>query len=428
MKEIARIVAAAPDVPAKPSGSVADRLARLMRPGALTLAALPPLSLYVHVPWCIRKCPYCDFNSHAVRGASPSLPSDADNLPQQRYVDALVADLEAALPFVWGRRIHTIFIGGGTPSLFEPAQIERLVAAIRARLPLEPGCEITMEANPGTFERDRFRAFRDAGVTRLSIGVQSFDDRRLAALGRAHDAAEARAAIDEARHAFETFNIDLMYALPGQTLVDCESDLAAALAFEPPHLSLYQLTIEPNTFFARHPPPLPDDDLAFAMLDRIVERTAEAGLERYEVSAYAKPGHRAHHNLNYWEFGDYLGIGAGAHGKLSFAHRIVRQVRLRDPAAYMAGAEAGQAVASESEVARVDLSFEFMLNALRLKDGFALARFGERTGLPLSAIGKPLAEAERRGFVTRDLRHVVPTPHGFDFLNDLLELFLPPAA
>ena len=428
MKEIARIVAARPDVPTKPSGSVADRLARLMRPGALTLAALPPLSLYVHIPWCIRKCPYCDFNSHAVRGTAPSLPSDPDDLPQQRYVDALVADLEAALPFVWGRRIHTIFIGGGTPSLFEPAQIERLLAAIRARLPLEPGCEITMEANPGTFERDRFRAFRDAGVTRLSIGVQSFDDGRLAALGRVHDAAEARAAIDEARHAFETFNIDLMYALPGQTLDDCGADLAAALAFEPPHLSLYQLTIEPNTFFARHPPPLPDDDLAFAMLDRIVERTAEAGLERYEVSAYARPGHRARHNLNYWEFGDYLGIGAGAHGKLSFAHRIVRQVRLRDPAAYMAGAEAGQAVASESEVARADLAFEFMLNALRLKDGFALARFGERTGLPLSAIDKPLAEAERRGFVTRDLHHVVPTPHGFDFLNDLLELFLPPAA
>src|ERR1035441_1460417 len=342
-----------------PRGSVAERLARLVRPGALTLAALPPLSLYVHVPWCIRKCPYCDFNSHAVRGSR-------DDLPQQRYVDALVADLEAALPLVWGRRIHMIFIGGGTPSLFEPAQVERLLAAIRARLPLEPGCEVTLEANPGSFERDRFRAFRAAGVTRLSIGVQSFDDARLAALGRVHDAAEARAAITEAQGAFATFNIDLMYALPGQTLSDCEADLAAALAFEPPHLSVYQLTIEPNTLFAKHPPPLPDDDLAFAMLDRIAERTAEAGLERYEVSAYARPGHRSRHNLNYWEFGDYLGIGAGAHGKLSFAHRVVRQVRLRDPAADMAGAEAGQAVASESEVARAELPFEFMLNALRL--------------------------------------------------------------
>jgi putative oxygen-independent coproporphyrinogen III oxidase len=415
------IVAAPVKAASVPSGSVAERLARLMRPGSITLTALPPLSLYVHVPWCIRKCPYCDFNSHAVRGSPEAVP-------QQRYVDALIADLEEALPFVWGRRIHTIFIGGGTPSLFEPVQIERLVAAIRARLPLEPGCEITLEANPGSFERDRFRAFRAAGVTRLSIGVQSFDDARLAALGRVHDAAEARAAITEAKSAFETFNIDLMYALPGQTLADCEADLAAALAFEPPHLSVYQLTIEPNTFFATHPPPLPDDDLAFAMLDRIAERSAAAGLERYEVSAYARPGHRSRHNLNYWEFGDYLGIGAGAHGKLSFAHRVVRQIRRRDPAAYLAGAEAGSALASESEVARRELAFEFMLNALRLKEGFALARFGERTGLPLSAIEAPLAEAERRGLITRDLQHVVPTPHGFDFLNDLLELFLPVAA
>jgi putative oxygen-independent coproporphyrinogen III oxidase len=413
-----RIAAAPAEAAAALAGSVAERLAQLLRPGALTLAALPPLSLYVHVPWCIRKCPYCDFNSHVVRGSR-------DDLPQQRYVDALIADLEAALPFVWGRRIHTIFIGGGTPSLFEPAQIERLLGGVRARLPLEPGCEITLEANPGSFERDRFRAFRAAGVTRLSIGVQSFDDARLAALGRAHDAAEARAAITEAQSAFATFNIDLMYALPGQTLADCEADLTAALAFEPPHLSIYQLTIEPNTFFAKYPPPLPDDDLAFAMLERIAERIAEAGLERYEVSAYARPGHRARHNLNYWEFGDYLGIGAGAHGKLSFAHRVVRQVRLREPAAYMAGAEAGQAIASEAEVARAELPFEFMLNALRLNEGFAVARFGERTGLPLSAVEAPLAEAERRGLVVRDLRRVVPTRRGFDFLNDLLELFLP---
>ncbi|MDQ2735864.1 MAG: radical SAM family heme chaperone HemW [Pseudomonadota bacterium] len=396
-----------------------------MRPGALTLAALPPLSLYVHVPWCIRKCPYCDFNSHAAPGRLTAGVATGNELPQQRYVDALVADLEAALPFVWGRRIHTVFIGGGTPSLFEPAQIERLIAAVRARLPLEPGCEISLEANPGSFERDRFRAFRDAGVTRLSIGVQSFDDARLVALGRVHGAAEARAAIAEAQSAFETFNIDLMYALPGQTLGDCEADLAAALAFEPPHLSVYQLTIEPNTFFAKHPPQLPDDDLAFAMLDRITERSAEAGLERYEVSAYARPGHRARHNLNYWEFGDYLGIGAGAHGKLSFAHRIVRQVRLRDPAAYMTGAETGRAVASESEVARTELAFEFMLNALRLKDGFELVRFSERTGLPMSTLAAPLAEAERRGLIVRDLTHVRPSALGFDFLNDLQQLFLP---
>ncbi|MGZ5156483.1 MAG: radical SAM family heme chaperone HemW [Caldimonas sp.] len=414
-----RVVAAAPAAAAPPGASVAERLAGFMRAGSLSLAALPPLSLYVHVPWCLKKCPYCDFNSHAVRGPLAELP-------QRRYVDALVADLEAALPFVWGRRVQTIFIGGGTPSLFDPAEIERLLAAIRARLPLEPGCEITLEANPGTFERERFRAFRAAGVTRLSIGMQSFDDARLEALGRVHDAAQARAAIGEAVEAFETFNVDLMYALPGQSLAACEGDLAAALAFAPPHLSVYQLTIEPNTWFAKHPPSgVPDDDTAFAMLDKIAERTGAAGLDRYEVSAYARPGHRSRHNLNYWEFGDYLGIGAGAHGKLSFPHRVVRQVRLRDPAAYMAGAEAGAALASESEVARSDLPFEFMLNALRLREGFEIARFAERTGLSPSAIERPLAEAERRGLVVRDLHRVRPSERGFDFLNDLLELFLP---
>jgi len=372
----------------------------------------------VHLPWCIRKCPYCDFNSHALRG-------DLEALPQRRYVDALIVDLEAALPFVWGRRVHTIFLGGGTPSLFDPAEIGRLLAAVRARLPLEPGCEITLEANPGTFERERFHGYAEAGVTRLSIGVQSFDDARLHALGRVHDAAQARAAIEEAKAAFATFNVDLMYALPGQTPAECAADVAATLAFAPPHLSIYHLTIEPNTLFAHARPALPDDDTAAAMLDRIVAATAAAGLDRYEVSAFARAGHRSRHNVNYWEFGDYLGIGAGAHGKISFAHRIVRQVRLRDPAAYLAGAERGAAVASEVEVARADLAFEFMLNALRLKDGFALARFAERTGLPLSAIERPLAEAERRGLVERDLQSVRPTPLGFDFLSDLQQLFLP---
>jgi putative oxygen-independent coproporphyrinogen III oxidase len=413
--------AAGPISPTSPIGSADERLARFMRPGVSTLAALPPLSLYVHIPWCLKKCPYCDFNSHAMgeTGGTGSGP------PESRYVDALIADLEAALPFVWGRRVHTVFIGGGTPSLFAPASIERLVAAIRARLPLEPGCEITMEANPGTFERDRFRAFAAAGVTRLSIGVQSFDDAALAALGRVHDAGQARAAIDEARQAFATFNIDLMYALPGQTLAQCEADLDVALACEPPHLSIYHLTIEPNTFFAKHPPRLPDDDLAADMLDRVVARAEAAGLARYEVSAFARPGQRARHNLNYWEFGDYLGIGAGAHGKISFPHRVVRQVRVRDPAAYMSGAELGAAVAQEVEVARADLAFEFMLNALRLKDGFELVRFSERTGLPLSTLAAPLAEAERRGLIVRDLSHVKPSALGFDFLNDLQQLFLP---
>jgi oxygen-independent coproporphyrinogen-3 oxidase len=392
--------------------------AHYLRPGSLQLAALPPLSLYVHLPWCLKKCPYCDFNSHEKRSADP---------PFERYLDALVADLESSLPLVWGRPVHSVFIGGGTPSLFAPALVERLLSDVRARLPLEPGCEVTLEANPGTFERERFRGYGEAGVTRLSIGVQSFDDAALRAIGRVHDGRQAHAAVQEAAAIFETWNIDLMYALPGQTLEALDADLDAALGYAPPHLSLYHLTIEPNTLFAKTPPKgLPDDDLAAAMLDRIAERTAAAGLERYEVSAYARRGARCVHNLNYWEFGDYLGIGAGAHGKLSFPHRIVRQVRFRDPAAYMAAAlERGNAVAQETEVERKQLAFEFMLNALRLKEGFALARFAERTALPLSVIGAPLDAAERRGLVERDLQRVRPTARGYDFLSDLQALFLP---
>ena len=407
------------DIPIRPETpapeSVADRLARYMRLGTLSLPALPPLSLYVHLPWCLKKCPYCDFNSH----------ERADDLPEARYLDALRADLEAALPFVWGRRIHSVFIGGGTPSLFSPAGIAQLIADLRARLPLEAGCEITLEANPGTFERERFRAFRDAGVTRLSVGVQSFDDDKLRVLGRVHDAAQARAALDEAARCFETFNLDLMYALPGQTLADLARELDTALAFAPPHLSIYHLTIEPNTRFANQPPAgLPDDDLASDMLDLITERTAASGLERYEVSAFARAGHRCVHNLNYWNFGDYLGIGAGAHGKLSFPHRVLRQVRWRDPVTYMAQALAGQAISNDEEVTRKALPFEFMLNALRLRDGFDLMRFTERTGLPLSAIAQPLAEAERQGLIARDAARVWPTARGFDFLSDLQALFL----
>ncbi len=398
-----------------PGESAGDMLARYMRPGTLSLAALPPLSLYVHLPWCLKKCPYCDFNSHEKGG----------EVPQQAYLDALRHDLEAALPFVWGRRVHSIFIGGGTPSLFSPQAIDRLLTDLRARLPLEPACEITLEANPGTFERDRFRGYRAAGVTRLSVGVQSFDDAKLRALGRVHDGAQARAALDEASRCFDTFNLDLMYALPGQTLGEFDADLRQALSFEPPHLSIYHLTIEPNTFFAKHPPSVPDDDTASDMLDLIAERTAPAGLERYEVSAFARPGHRCQHNLNYWQFGDYLGIGAGAHSKLSFPHRVVRQVRYRDPARYMAQATAGAAVAQDDEVAREQLPFEFMLNALRLREGFELARFGERTGLPLSAIQQGLQTAEERGLIERDWQWIKPTARGFDFLSDLQSLFLP---
>ena len=397
-----------------------EAAAHYLRPGTLALAALPPLSLYIHLPWCLKKCPYCDFNSHENRGA----------VPEARYLDALRADLEAALPLVWGRRVISVFIGGGTPSLFSPAGIERLIGDVRARLPLEPGCEITLEANPGTFEAERFRAFRAAGVTRLSIGVQSFDDAALQRIGRVHDGAQARAALAEASAAFDTFNLDLMYALPGQTLAQLQADLDTALAFEPPHLSIYHLTLEPNTWFANHPPVLPDDDTASDMLDLLVDRAAAAGLQRYEVSAFARPGHRCRHNLNYWEFGDYLGIGAGAHGKLSFPHRVLRQVRWREPATYMNKALAGQAVSNEDEVSRKALPFEFMLNALRLREGIALTNFTERTGLPLSAIEPALAEAERRGLIEPDAalssaqRRVRPTARGFDFLSDLQALFL----
>ena len=386
-----------------------------MRPGTLQLAALPPLSLYVHLPWCLKKCPYCDFNSHEMA---------RQDLPEQRYIDAVVADLEASLPLIWGRTVHSIFIGGGTPSLFAPATIDRLLGDIRARLRLEPNCEITLEANPGTFEKDRFRAFAQAGVTRLSIGVQSFNDAHLQALGRVHDRAQALAAVQEAAQSFKTFNLDIMYALPGQTLEQVGQDIATALQFAPPHISIYHLTIEPNTYFAKYPPAIPEDDTAYAMLDHITELTQAAGLERYEVSAYARAGHRCFHNLNYWQFGDYLGIGAGAHSKLSFAHRVVRQVRFRDPRLYMDRALAGNALAQDTEVARGELAFEYMLNALRLRHGFGLREFTERTGLAITAIEAALMEAERKGLIERDFARVRPTVRGFDFLSDLQAIFL----
>ena len=388
-----------------------------MRPGTLQLKSLPPLSLYIHLPWCIKKCPYCDFNSHEVS-------SSVQSLPEQRYIDALVADLEASLPLIWGRTVRSIFIGGGTPSLFSPASIDRLLGDIRARLKLNADCEITLEANPGTFEKDRFRAFGSAGVNRLSIGVQSFNDQHLKALGRVHDRAQAIAAVEEAAQAFDTFNLDIMYALPGQSMKELEQDMQTALKLQPPHISIYHLTIEPNTYFAKFPPAIPEEDLAYDMLDKICELTTAAGLARYEVSAFARPGHSCFHNINYWQFGDYLGIGAGAHSKLSFAHHVVRHVRVREPQLYMQKATEGNAVTSDTEVLRADLPFEFMLNALRLKGGFKLQDFVEKTGLPLTAIAGGLDEAERKGLIERDLVHVKPTVRGFDFLNDLQQIFL----
>jgi oxygen-independent coproporphyrinogen-3 oxidase len=387
-----------------------------LRPGTLQLTSLPPLSVYIHLPWCLKKCPYCDFNSHEMAPAQ---------MPQQRYLDALQADLEAALPLVWGRSVQSVFIGGGTPSLFSPEAIDSLLASLRARLTLSADCEITLEANPGTFEKDRFKAFRAAGVTRLSVGVQSFNDAALQRLGRVHDRAQAIAAVEEAAQAFDTFNLDIMYALPGQTLAALREDMATALNLGPPHISIYHLTIEPNTYFAKYPPAMVADDEAYAMLDLLTELTAETGLQRYEVSAYARPAHRCRHNLNYWQFGDYLGLGAGAHSKLSFAHRVVRQTRYREPKLYMERALAGQCLAQEEDIGRADLAFEFMLNALRLKDGFALEQFSQRTGQPIGAIARALERAEQQGLLWRDLTHVAPTEKGYDFLNDLQAMFLP---
>jgi oxygen-independent coproporphyrinogen-3 oxidase len=379
------------------------------------LTELPPLSLYVHIPWCLRKCPYCDFNSHEKRG----------EIPEDDYVAALVADLEASLPAVWGRRIRTIFLGGGTPSLFTPAAIERLVTAIRTRLPVDPDAEITMEANPGTFEAGRFRGYRAAGITRLSVGVQSFDDGKLAALGRVHGAAEARRALATALEVFDTVNADLMYALPDQSLGQALADVREAIASGVPHVSAYHLTLEPDTHFHRFPPKLPDDDLAADMQEAIEAELGASGYGHYETSAFARAGHRARHNLNYWTFGDYLGLGAGAHGKVSSRDRIVRESRIRNPQAYMRAAMEGSAILESREVAAPELPFEFMLNALRLVEGFPVELFAQRTGLAITAVERELAGAEAAGLIERDHVTIRPTPKGQRFLNDLLEPFLP---
>jgi oxygen-independent coproporphyrinogen-3 oxidase len=364
----------------------------------------------------VRKCPYCDFNSHQARG----------EVPEAAYVEALVADLEGSLPDVWGRRVASVFFGGGTPSLFSVASVDALLSAFRARLPLAPDCEITLEANPGTFEAEKFRDYRRAGVNRLSIGIQSFDPRHLAALGRIHDDQEARRAIEIAKESFENINLDLMYALPGQTLAEARADVEAALESGTTHLSFYQLTMEPNTYFYRHPPVLPDDDAAAAIQETVDAALEGAGYVHYETSAWAKPGRECRHNLNYWRFGDYLGIGAGAHGKLSFPKRVTRTARYKQPREYMERAAQGGAVQERRELARADLAFEFMMNALRLPAGFAPALFAERTGLAIAAVEKPLREAEARGLIVRDHERIRPTVMGQRFLNDLLQLFMPP--
>jgi putative oxygen-independent coproporphyrinogen III oxidase len=384
------------------------------RPMASVLKVLPPLSLYIHVPWCLKKCPYCDFNSHELKS----------ELPEFAYVEALLADLEQALPQIWGRRIASVFIGGGTPSLFSAAAMERLLSGVRAALPLHPYAEVTLEANPGTFESAKFRSFRDLGINRLSLGVQSFNAEKLAALGRVHTSDEARRAIEFAQSTFDNFNLDLMYALPGQSLEQACADIDAAISYVPPHVSAYHLTLEPNTLFHRHPPPLPGDDLAADMQEAIEQRLREAGFDHYETSAFGRPGHAARHNLNYWEFGDYLGIGAGAHSKISCPDRIVREMRHKQPRAYMENAAAGTHIQQRHDVYDDERPFEFMMNALRLTDGFPIAMFAERTGLPITAIAHELDTAEQRGLIERDHLRVRPTLTGQRFLNDLLQIFL----
>ena len=378
------------------------------------LASPPPLSLYIHFPWCVRKCPYCDFNSHEAR----------EGIPEARYLAALIADLEQSLPLVWGRPVTSVFIGGGTPSLLSPESVDALLAAVRARLTLLPGAEVTLEANPGTAEAGRFAGYRAAGVNRLSVGVQSFNPRHLAALGRIHDADEARHAVELALKHFDNANLDLMYALPGQTLEEARADIAAAAAFGTPHLSAYHLTLEPNTAFHRAPPPLPDADLAAQMQDTVEEALAAHGYGHYEISAFARPGRECRHNLNYWLFGDYLGIGAGAHGKVSQPDRILRQMRHKHPQAYLQAAESGDAVQESHAVDIDERPFEFMMNALRLTAGFPARLFAERTGLTLDAIRPQLDTAVARNLLEVGVERIAPTEHGRRFLNDLLQLFL----
>jgi len=376
----------------------------------IRLRALPPLALYVHIPWCVRKCPYCDFNSHERAGP----------LPENEYVARLMLDLEGLLPQVWGRRLVSVFIGGGTPSLFSPEAIDTLLSGVRARMTLEPGAEITLEANPGTVEAARFRGFRQAGVNRISIGVQSFDERMLAALGRIHGPDEARRAVDAALASFDNVNLDLMYGLPGQTAAMARADIQEAARSGAAHISAYQLTLEPNTVFWNRPPPLPEHDMCADMQLVAEEILDRCGYDHYETSAFARAGRRCQHNLNYWEFGDYLGIGAGAHGKISFPDRITRHERAKQPAAYLQG----NAVVEHRAIPPQELPFEFMLNALRLVEGFPAVLFEERTGLPLAILEKKLQTAEGAGLLERDWKRVRPTARGQRFLNELLALFL----
>lgn len=400
-------------IPIRPASTIAS--GPLPDNPVATLSQPPALSLYIHFPWCVKKCPYCDFNSHGVRD---------EGIPEAAYVDALLADLQAALPQVWGRRVISVFIGGGTPSLISAEGLDRLLTGVRNLLMLDAQAEITLEANPGTVEAGKFADFRAAGITRVSLGIQSFDDGMLAALGRIHDSREARAAIEQAARHFDTWNLDLMYALPQQTLAQAEADLDAALAFAPPHLSCYHLTLEPNTLFHRNPPSLPDDDLSADMQDMIESRLAAAGYRHYETSAFAKAGHRCRHNLNYWSFGDYLGIGAGAHGKLTSHEGVRREMRHKHPNAYLEGAARGEFVQEARFIPGRELPFEFMMNALRLLDGVPQSQLPLTTGLEMNQIAERVNLARARGLLSTEGAQLKPTEQGRRFLNDLLEIFL----
>ena len=384
----------------------------------MTLTALPPLALYIHFPWCEKKCPYCDFNSHQVKDG-------VQGFDEERYIKALITDLETELPRIWGRQVHSIFIGGGTPSLLSPTGMNDLLSAIRARVNLEPGAEITMEANPGSVEADKFTAFAKSGINRVSLGIQSFQDEQLKALGRIHSGEEAKQAIAIAVENFKSVNIDLMYGLPNQSLAAAKADIETALSFKTPHLSLYNLTLEPNTYFANFPPKLPSEDEIDAIFEQNLELLTAAGYKRYEVSAYAKKDQECKHNLNYWRFGDYIGIGAGAHGKISFPDKVTRQVRERHPETYMQAMESkGNALIESRDVSAKDLPFEFMLNTLRLTDGVETKTFSERTGLPLHVISKGLEEASKKGLLSENPTALKATDLGLRYLNNLQEMFL----
>ena len=382
----------------------------------IQLNALPPLSLYVHIPWCVRKCPYCDFNSHELAKASDDWESS--------YVNALIADLESVLPQVWGRRLSSIFIGGGTPSLLSERAMDTLLAGIRARLPQISEMEITMEANPGTLEVGKLRGFREAGVTRVSLGVQSFDDELLRRIGRIHSADQAKYALEQAYALFPKVNLDLMFALPQQSMAQLQADVATALSFAPTHMSYYHMTIEPNTLFHRHPPIVPDDELALDMQDFIQSELAAQGLHHYEVSAYAQPNHECQHNTNYWQFGDYIGIGAGAHGKISQHDRIVRTARFKHPQRYLDAVAQGNAVETEQYLTRSELPFEYMLNALRLREGTTRAQMQMACGLSVVDLEPALSQAQAKGLMVKDADVLRVTDLGWRFLSDVQAMFL----